>query len=192
MKTILLLAVALVGGQSFGAFVSIDLQARFGYQGEDTSCVLTGILASEKVMLYGEVKGGKVVEATLVNTAGGDPIGHPTIPGWDFNQLIKFTPTEREGIEVKADAAGDYYVVTLPLSARLLNWIFFHLDILPWPMGCKPTKALATLGPNSTVYRFIQATGTEYTSPIQRFHGDKVDGTPYTIKMGFTQRQTNL
>ena len=180
MKNLLtvMAVMALGSSSSFGALVGVDLLARFMYQDLTTRCVVSSM--GHGLHLNGTIRDGKVVQAMLANTASNE-------------YQINFLPDELNGIEVTADAIGNYYVTTLPLSARLLSWMFFNFDV-QWAIfgGCKPSQPLATLTPHGHIYKFRHQTSMDLFAPLQRFRGNRADGTPYAVTLGFTQRQTDF
>ena len=173
----LVLGLALGSSSSFGAFLRVDLAVRFAYQDMDSSCIISDRVLG--VSLSGTIKDGKVVQATMRNMS-------------DSLVRIVLLPEELQGITTKVSAAGDNYISTWKISARLLNWLFFHIDIQYVSFGgCKPSRALATLTPYGHTYNFGYETALDLVTSLQRFRGVRSDGTPYAIKFGFYQRQSD-
>ena len=106
---------------------------------------------------------------------------------------IVFTANEMSEIKLEQDLLGDYVVKSLPLSARLINWLFFNMapntDILGFHnrFDCRPSNALATLSPNKAVFNFTRQGANSLYSPFQKFEGTLIDGGEYLAKLGFTQ-----
>lgn len=179
LHTAMLIAAALVQTQGFADFLSVNLEPRFSYQDLDKSCVLQDMWKYLK--LTGTVDGDAVTEAILHDT------------NLTFSKQIEFLPEELKGLKIKKGPLGDYYVTQMVLNSRLLNWIFFNMDgvDLNSPVFCRPPQPLATLQPQPHVFLFSQKDAVTYYSPSQRFEGQREDRTPYSVRLGFSQRQTD-
>jgi hypothetical protein len=167
LRAFLLIAVTLGSSSSFAAFLAVDLQPKFVYQDYDRYCSVG--VPWKTISVNGVVDGDKLVSATLRST----------------DKRFELLPEELTGVVMKRDTLGEYYLDTLPLGARVLNWIFFHLD--GWVNVCQPSKALATLAPYGHTYRFTQSNGFNFFAVVQRFRGTRSDGGPYVLKLGFLQ-----
>lgn len=169
-NTLALLGLAILFTSSSGfavSFLGVDLEPRFAYEDLDNYCTVDGPWLY--ISLTGSIVDGKLVNATLTST----------------DQTFALVADEYSQIEVQADALGQYHVTKLPLNARVLNWVFFHLD--GWVGSCHPSQGLGTIAPYGFTYVFSQGDSTDYYSVTQRFKGTRADGTPYALKLGFTQ-----
>ena len=176
----LLFAIAIIlstlTSESFATMVSAKLVSRFAYQDPDKGCNV--LLSSNRyIYIIARVVDGKVVEAKFQNSQ------------LTFTNSTEFLPEEITGIEVITDALGASIITSLPLSTRLLNWLFFYIDSFELPGGpfCRPPQQLATLSPQVHTYKFTQKEANLYASPEKRFKGTRVDGNPYSIILGFSQ-----
>lgn len=178
-KLILSLAfITVVGGaRAATQFVSVRLEPAFSYEDIDKSCVVTQSM-SRWLTFTAAVEDGVITEAKLRDS------------NLSFPNSIVFEPAEMKGLEVTLDEVEEYRIVKLPLSARLLNWMFFNIDgfVINGPTFCRPPQALRTLTPNTHVFKFMQNTASEFYTAQQRFSGDRADGNPYAVRLGFKQK----
>lgn len=156
------------------AWVSVELDPSFNYQDVDTACSMD---EWRPLFITGQVDGARVTALRIKNA------------NMAYVYETDFLPEELQGVEVMPDAMGKYYIKTLPLSERLLSWIFFNIDnegIAPQGF-CRPPQALATVSPASFTYQFLVDDGTQFPTAEQDFSGEREDGTPYSIRLGFNE-----
>jgi hypothetical protein len=157
------------------AFLSVRLEPRFSYQDTDLTCVLNDIW--RYMFFSAKIDGDKIVEANLRDA------------GISFPKRIDLTPAEYAGIQVAQDALGAYYVTSLPLNTRLLDWIFSHVDSseVGATTFCRPPQRLATLTPEGHTFTFVEKEAGVYYTPTKKFTGNRADGAPYNVKLGFNE-----
>jgi len=92
---------------------------------------------------------------------------------------------ELSGISYERDGEGRFTLKTLPLSRRLLNWVFFNHST--GYFGCLPPKPLKTIDPDGQSYVF-ETSEAGISSQLGTFRGARNDGYAYIIELQFHQK----
>lgn len=179
MKFIIRISVimfTLLNSSAYATTLAVKLFPRFTYRDTDKSCVLS----EEWRYIYFNATvdaGGKITEANFKDSS------------FSFPKRIDLLPEELTGIEFATDTLGAYYVTTLPVSTRLLKWMFFYVDSaeIEGFSLCHAPKPLASVNPSVTTYKFTQKDAGVYYTPTVRFKGDRNDQVPYIVTLGWSQ-----
>ena len=146
----------------------------------DLFVACSGEFEAPTIYFASEVDGKKVLRAYLRDRAESVLVSS-----------IAFEPQDLAGVELQSDKTDKTWIAQLTLSARLLNWVFFHSgdDF----SGCKPSQPLATIDPGSFPFAFdLSDLGvhTDFSqSQLGKFKGRLKDGSAYQASIFLTQYQ---
>ncbi len=105
---------------------------------------------------------------------------------------IYFTREELNGIEIFRNKKGQLWLKALPMSVRLLNWVFTNADSGS-TNECKLPQPLLTLGPVPYTFDFdIEGLWESLSfsdSRTGKFEGQRQDGATYAATLRFIQHQ---
>ena len=183
MRTVLVIAALIIHGTSYATdIVWLKLAPIFTYKDASTSCSTTPSTVVIGQLYFGaEVEGDVVTKAVLKDN---------TIEV--LTDRIYFDAVERQRIEILRDSSGRLWLKTLPLTPRLLNWVFFNADAGS-QTECKLPQPLITISPAPFTFDFdIDGLGESLSfsdSRTGKFSGKRKDGTGYTATLRFTQEQ---
>lgn len=154
----------------------------FAYKDVSTSCS-----TSPSSVVIGQLYFGAEVENMVVKRAS---LKDNTIEV--ITDRIYFDERDLKGIELFRDKRGRLWLKTLPLSVRLLNWVFINADSGS-TSECKLPQSLLTLGPAPYTFDFdvegLWESLSYSDSRTGKFGGQRKDGTNYAASLRFTQEQ---
>ena len=173
----------LFAGASHGTEIMwLKIAPIFSYKDVSTSCS-----TSPSSVVIGQLYFGAEVEDMVVKRAA---LKDNTIEV--ITDRIYFDERELPGIELYRDKKGQRWLKTLPLSVRLLNWVFFNADSGS-TSECKLPQPLLTIGPAPYTFDFdvegLFESLSYSDSRTGKFGGQRKDGTSYTARLRFTQEQ---
>lgn len=172
---LLFLLFKTVGGQA-DQIAWVQLDSRFSYQDPDLSCSDKTSPLKTLFLMVRLDNSEKVIKAELRDDGS-----------WPLAR-IAFLPSEVLRIKMEKDVVGDYWIKELPLSTRLLTWMFFNLSSDPSPsMGCRPSQEFSKLSPEVSTFVFQQKSAVEYFSPSLAFQGVLRDGKAFFATLGLSQ-----
>lgn len=157
--------------------VWVKLTKKFSYKDIDRFCTTDKALAQPRMFFGAEVESG-IVKAAVLKTDTFEPLV----------KRIVFQPQELSGVQIKSLSPGNYWVESLTLTARLLNWVFFNEGGLD---ECYPTQQLVTLSPNTFQFTFDFSLGlslpVSLPSNTGKYWGKRKDGRAYQAALSFDQ-----
>lgn len=155
----------------------LKLTPRFTYKDLITACSTEHFPTT--LYFSAEIENGKVLRAGLKS--------HTMDV---FANRIFFLPSELEEIEWHHEVSGRLWLAKLPLSTRLLVWVFQNAG--NGFQACKPSRPMKTLSPAQITYVFDVApeeSGLATSSQVGRFAGTLVNGNSFAATLGWSQEQ---
>lgn len=158
--------------------VWLELKPSFRYRDVTVSCSTDW---GQRIMLSAEFCENKITRGWFQIQS------HWLLPA---GESIAIEPDELEGQKFYIDEGGRYWLSTMTLSSRLLNWFFFHSS--GWFDRCVPPMAIIDINPVPYPFEFARSLPGEnlVTSESQtgKFSGTRKDTRYFEASLGFLQK----
>lgn len=187
MRKIFTFSFFFLGALSFaGDVIWIDFEQRMTYKDLNYACDYASF--NPRVFFVAEINDGKV-EAAKLRLSSTTATKHNS---------IDLTGSELDGLHFVQDAKQNYWIQTMPLSARSLNWLFFSGGTSF--MGCSPKAPLKTMDPMTHTFTYDLTKLTNPSGPtplfmaksaLAIFRGVNIKDVPYRIEYMLIQKQFN-
>lgn len=156
----------------------LKLTPNFSYRDINTACSTGAFPGGRDLYFAAEVEGNKVTRAAIKDNLSDI-----------LSSRIEFLPPEISAIALYRDSMGRLWLEQLPLSVRLLNWVFFHVS--SYSEGCRPPQRLATISPAPFSFSFDMDGLGEGSlvshSTAGKFIGKRWDGAAYEAELRFAE-----
>lgn len=183
MKKTLLLLLILGTVNVFGVEVTwVKLNPLFSYRDLFNFCNTKSDITGGRDFYLGlESEQGTVERAILKDG------------NFSFSNVITFSSAEAQQIQLTEDSNKQYWVKSMFLSSKIVNWIFYHMGDSMF--GCVPGGEIATMTPSTKSFEFDLSTINSFpaqgSSDAGKFSGRLKDGTGYQAELQFIQKQVN-